>query len=46
MQIATENKEAMLASMPAELKEKGSELYTTLLEGKVSTLLEPEIVKK
>ncbi|XP_048555781.1 peptidyl-prolyl cis-trans isomerase CYP37, chloroplastic [Triticum urartu] len=41
MQIATENKEAMLASMPAELKEKGSELYTTLLEGKggLQTLL-------
>uniref|UniRef100_A0A453B9T2 Peptidyl-prolyl cis-trans isomerase CYP38-like PsbQ-like domain-containing protein n=1 Tax=Aegilops tauschii subsp. strangulata TaxID=200361 RepID=A0A453B9T2_AEGTS len=42
MQIATENKEAMLASMPAELKEKGSELYITLLEGKVSRVnLEP-----
>uniref|UniRef100_A0A453B928 Peptidyl-prolyl cis-trans isomerase CYP38-like PsbQ-like domain-containing protein n=1 Tax=Aegilops tauschii subsp. strangulata TaxID=200361 RepID=A0A453B928_AEGTS len=41
MQIATENKEAMLASMPAELKEKGSELYITLLEGKggLQTLL-------
>ncbi|CAM0906321.1 unnamed protein product [Alopecurus aequalis] len=41
MKIATENKEAMLGSMPAELKEKGFELYTTLLEGKggLQTLL-------
>ncbi|KAM0898615.1 hypothetical protein ACQ4PT_021786 [Festuca glaucescens] len=34
MKIALDNKEAMLGSMPAELKEKGSELYTSLLEGK------------
>jgi hypothetical protein len=38
MQIALDNKDAMLGSMPAELKEKGSELYTSLLEGKVSKL--------
>jgi hypothetical protein len=38
MQIAVDNKEAMLKSMPEDLREKGSELYTSLLEGKVSKL--------
>mgnify|MGYP003702284093 CR=1 FL=1 len=36
MQIAMDNKDAILASIPVELKEKGSKLYTSLLEEKVS----------
>lgn len=34
-QIATEEKDAILGNIPIELKEKGSVLYTTLLDGKV-----------
>ncbi|XP_024312458.1 peptidyl-prolyl cis-trans isomerase CYP37, chloroplastic isoform X3 [Brachypodium distachyon] len=41
MKIVMENKETILESVPVELKEKGSELYTSLLEGKggLQTLL-------
>lgn len=34
-QVALDEKEAILGSIPAESKEKGSLLYTTLIEGKV-----------
>lgn len=42
MQIAMDNKEAILGSIPAEFKEKGSKLYTSLLEekGGLQTLLQ------
>jgi hypothetical protein len=33
-----DNKEAILGSIPAEHKEQGAKLYTTLLEEKVSML--------
>uniref|UniRef100_A0A0E0ED69 PPIase cyclophilin-type domain-containing protein n=1 Tax=Oryza meridionalis TaxID=40149 RepID=A0A0E0ED69_9ORYZ len=41
MKIAMDNKDAILASIPVELKEKGSKLYTSLLEekGGLQTLL-------
>uniref|UniRef100_J3MM42 PPIase cyclophilin-type domain-containing protein n=1 Tax=Oryza brachyantha TaxID=4533 RepID=J3MM42_ORYBR len=41
MKIAMDNKDTILASIPVELKEKGSKLYTTLLEekGGLQTLL-------
>lgn len=35
VQIAMDNKEAILGSIPAEHKEEGSKLYTSLLEEKV-----------
>jgi hypothetical protein len=38
VQIATDNKEAILGSIPAEHKEEGAKLYTALLEEKVSFL--------
>ncbi|CAL9168124.1 unnamed protein product [Musa hybrid cultivar] len=34
LKIATEEKDAILGNIPIELKEKGSVLYTTLLDGK------------
>ncbi|WOK91913.1 peptidyl-prolyl cis-trans isomerase CYP37, chloroplastic isoform X1 [Canna indica] len=34
LKIATEEKDKILSSVPAELKEKGSMLYTSLLDGK------------
>uniref|UniRef100_A0A0D9X0E8 PPIase cyclophilin-type domain-containing protein n=1 Tax=Leersia perrieri TaxID=77586 RepID=A0A0D9X0E8_9ORYZ len=41
MKIAMDNKDAILASIPVELKENGSKLYTSLLEekGGLQTLL-------
>jgi hypothetical protein len=38
VQIATDNKEAILGSIPAEHKEEGAKLYTALLEENVSFL--------
>ncbi|RRT51872.1 hypothetical protein B296_00046630, partial [Ensete ventricosum] len=35
-QIASEEKDSILGNIPIELKEKGSMLYTTLLDGKLS----------
>lgn len=35
IQIATDEKDSVLASLPADLKEKGSALYTSLINGKV-----------
>ncbi|GJR71288.1 peptidyl-prolyl cis-trans isomerase CYP37, chloroplastic [Tanacetum coccineum] len=41
LKIAVDEKESILASLPADQKEKGSEIYTTLIEGKggLQTLL-------
>jgi len=36
VQIAMDNKEAILGSIPAEHKEEGAKLYTSLLEEKVT----------
>jgi len=38
VQIAMDSKEAILGSIPAEHKEEGAKLYTSLLEEKVSML--------
>lgn len=35
-QIAVDEKESILASLPADKKEKGLEIYTSLTEGKVT----------
>lgn len=34
-QVAIDDKDTILASIPADLKGKGSELYATLIDGKV-----------
>lgn len=34
-QVAIDDKDTILASIPADLKDKGSELYATLIDGKV-----------
>lgn len=41
LQIAVDDKDSILAGIPADLKEKGSELYASLIDGKV--LLKEEI---
>jgi len=38
VQIAMDSKEAILGSIPAEHKEEGAKLYTSLLEEKVRML--------
>lgn len=42
LKIATDDKDSILASLPADLKEKGSTLYASLIDGKggLKTLLE------
>ena len=35
LQIAKDEKDSILASIPADLREKGSTLYTSLIDGKV-----------
>lgn len=35
IQIATDEKDSILASIPTNLKEKGSTLYASLIDGKV-----------
>lgn len=34
-QIAVDDKDSIMASIPADLREKGSELYDSLIDGKV-----------
>lgn len=34
--IARDEKDSILANVPGDLKEKGSELYASLIDGKVS----------
>lgn len=35
-QVAIDDKDSILASIPAELRDKGSELYASLVDGKVN----------
>lgn len=48
IQIATDEKDSILASIPADLKEKGSTLYASLIDGKVyrGTLAESAVCEK
>lgn len=36
-QVAVDDKDSILASIPADLKDKGSELYASLIDSKVRT---------
>lgn len=35
-QVAIDDKDSILASIPADLRDKGSELYASLVDGKVN----------